>query len=88
MLINQHLFHKLPYIRKETSTKRMMIDVLIALTPVTFFSIYRFGVDAIIRILLSLITFIVVELVYFLLQQKLTVITSKIHSNKSLRSIL
>jgi electron transport complex protein RnfD len=62
--------HTSPYIRKETSTKRMMIDVLIALTPVTFFSIYRFGVDAIIRILLSLITFIVVELVYFLITTK------------------
>ncbi len=59
-----------PYIRKETSTKRMMIDVLIALTPVAFFSIYRFGVDAIIRILLSLLIFILVELIYFLLVTK------------------
>ncbi len=59
-----------PYIRKETSTKRMMIDVLIALTPVTFFSIYRFGVDAIIRILLSLLIFILVELIYFLIVTK------------------
>lgn len=55
-----------PYIRKETSTKRMMFDVLIALTPVVFFSIYRFGLDAFTRILLSLIIFVGVEALYFL----------------------
>ncbi|MBN3491089.1 RnfABCDGE type electron transport complex subunit D [Acholeplasma equirhinis] len=55
-----------PYIRKATSTKRMMFDVLIALTPVTFFSIYRFGLDALTRILLSLIVFVLVEMIYFL----------------------
>src|SRR5690554_756350 len=55
-----------PYIRKDTSTKRMMFDVLIALTPVTFFSIYRFGIEAILRIVLSLIVFILVEAIYFL----------------------
>jgi len=55
-----------PYIRKETSTKRMMFDVLIALTPVVFFSIYRFGLDALSRILISLIIFVGVEALYFL----------------------
>lgn len=55
-----------PYIRKETSTKRMMFDVLIALTPVVFFSIYRFGLDALARILVSLIIFVGVEALYFL----------------------
>src|SRR5690606_17486352 len=59
-----------PYIRKATSTKRMMFDVLIALTPVTFYSIYRFGIDALIRILLSVIVFALVELVYFLATTK------------------
>lgn len=55
-----------PYIRKDTSTKRMMFDVLIALTPVVFFSIYRFGLDAVSRILISLIVFIGVEALYFI----------------------
>jgi len=55
-----------PYIRKDTSTKRMMFDVLIALTPVVFFSIYRFGIDALSRILISLIIFVGVEALYFL----------------------
>ncbi|WP_162164070.1 RnfABCDGE type electron transport complex subunit D [Acholeplasma hippikon] len=55
-----------PYVRKETSTKRMMVDVLIALTPVTFFSVYKYGMDALTRILVSLLVFILVEAVYFL----------------------
>src|SRR5690554_5826311 len=55
-----------PYIRKDTSTKRMMFDVLIALTPVVFFSIYRYGVNALSRILISLIVFVGFEALYFL----------------------
>ncbi len=47
-----------PYIRKDISTKRMMVDVLIALIPVVAFAIFRFGWDAIIRILLSLVIMI------------------------------
>jgi len=47
-----------PYVRKQVSTKRMMIDVLIALLPVVIFSIYRFGWDAIVRLLVSLILMI------------------------------
>ena len=43
-----------PYIRKETtSTKRMMIDVLIALLPVVVFAVVKFGTDALIRIIIS-----------------------------------
>jgi electron transport complex protein RnfD len=54
-----------PYIRKDVSTKRMMIDVLIALIPVVAFSIYRFGFDAILRILVSLIVMIGLEALIF-----------------------
>jgi len=50
-----------PYIRKETSVKRMMVDVLIALLPVVLFAIYRFGWDAVIRILLSVVVMVVAE---------------------------
>ncbi len=54
-----------PYIRKPVSTKRMMTDVLIALIPVVAFAIYRFGSDAIVRILLSLVTMIGLEAISF-----------------------
>ncbi len=50
-----------PYVRKLVSTKRMMIDVLIALLPVVAFSIYRFGWNAIIRLLVSLLIMIGLE---------------------------
>lgn len=59
-----------PYIRKDVSTKRMMIDVLIALIPVVAFSIYRFGFDAIIRIVVSLVVMIGLEAVAFGIMQK------------------
>lgn len=60
-----------PYIRKESaSTKRMMIDVLIALLPVVVFAIYRFGTDAIIRIVVSLIIMIGLEAVAFAMMQR------------------
>jgi electron transport complex protein RnfD len=54
-----------PYIRKAVSTKRMMTDVLIALIPVVAFAIYRFGVDALVIIILSLVTMIGLEAVAF-----------------------
>lgn len=34
-----------PYVRKDTSTKSMMIDVLVALLPVVIFAIFRFKTD-------------------------------------------
>jgi electron transport complex protein RnfD len=43
----------------------MMIDVLIALIPVVAFSIYRFGGDAIVRILVSLVVMIGLETLIF-----------------------
>ncbi len=59
-----------PYVRKNVSTKRMMIDVLIALIPVVFFSIYRFGWDAVIRIVVSLVLMIGLEALIFGMTQK------------------
>ena len=54
-----------PYIRKAVSTKRMMTDVLIALIPVVAFSIYRFGMDAVVRILVSVATMVLLEAIAF-----------------------
>ncbi|MDY0210682.1 MAG: RnfABCDGE type electron transport complex subunit D [Acholeplasma sp.] len=59
-----------PYIRKETSVKRMMFDVLIALLPLVIFAIYRFGMDALVRILLSAFIFVGVEVVSSLMKAK------------------
>lgn len=50
-----------PYIRKETSVKRMMVDVLIALLPVVVFAVYRFGMDALVRILIAAVVMVVAE---------------------------
>lgn len=52
-----------PYVRKENSTKRMMVDVLIALLPVVIFAIYQFGWDAVIRLVISAIVFVLGEVV-------------------------
>jgi len=59
-----------PYVRKAVSTKRMMIDVLIALIPAVSFAIYRFGFDAIIRIIVSLVVMIGLEAIAFGMMHK------------------
>jgi electron transport complex protein RnfD len=59
-----------PYVRKDVSTKRMMTDVLIALIPVVAFSIYRFGGDAILRIVVSLFVMVGLEALIFGLTHK------------------
>ena len=61
-----------PYIRKEVNTSRMMLDVFIALLPVSVFAIYRFGFDAFIRITVSIVVMVLLEAVFF----------GFIHSNK------
>ncbi len=59
-----------PYIRKPVSTKRMMNDVLIAMIPVVVFSIYMFGWDAVIRIVVSLVVMVLLEAVAFGMMNK------------------
>jgi Na+-translocating ferredoxin:NAD+ oxidoreductase subunit D len=59
-----------PYVRKAVSTKRMMTDVLIALIPVVAFSIYRFGWDAVVRILVSVVAMVLLEAIAFGMMQK------------------
>jgi len=59
-----------PYIRKAVSTKRMMIDVLIALIPVVAFAIYRFGWDAVIRIIVALVVMVGLEAIAFGMMHK------------------
>ncbi|WP_162140251.1 RnfABCDGE type electron transport complex subunit D [Haploplasma axanthum] len=54
-----------PYIRKATSTKRMMVDVLIALIPVIAFAIYRFKFDFVLRALLASVLAVGLEALAF-----------------------
>jgi Na+-translocating ferredoxin:NAD+ oxidoreductase subunit D len=59
-----------PYIRKDISTNRMMTDVIIALLPVVVFAIYRFGFDALLRLLVSMIVMVIGEAIAFGMIQK------------------
>ena len=59
-----------PYIRKETSVKRMMTDVIIALLPLVIFAIYRFGMNAFIRILVAVVSMILVEIIVVMVRHK------------------
>ena len=52
-----------PYIRKNVSVRRMMVDVLIALVPVLLFACFQNGWNGIYVILISVATMLVVELV-------------------------
>ena len=52
-----------PYIRKNVSVKRMMLDVIIALLPVTLFAVIQNGWGAIYVLLISLVTMVATELV-------------------------
>ena len=51
-----------PYIRKNVSVRRMMVDVIIALMPVTIFSIIQNGWNSLYVILISLVTMVGFEL--------------------------
>lgn len=59
-----------PYVRKDTSTKSMMIDVLVALLPVVIFAIFRFKTDFIFRALLSVGLAVAIEAVAFALMKE------------------
>lgn len=56
-----------PYLRKESSVSRMMIDVLIALIPVVIFSVLFFKWQALIIILVSVATMVLTEVLFFLI---------------------
>lgn len=50
-----------PYIRKNVSVKRMMLDVIIALIPVVLFAIFTNGWNGIYVLLISVVTMLVLE---------------------------
>ena len=55
-----------PHLRRpQASVTRMMRDVVIALLPVTIFAIYSFGMNAVVILLASILTFVLTEYVYY-----------------------
>lgn len=59
-----------PYVRKATSTKRMMVDVLIALLPVMAFAAFQFKFDFILRALVASLIAVGVEALSFVLKKE------------------
>lgn len=57
-----------PHLKAKSSTKRIMIDVLIALLPATVMGVVYFGAYALLLIALSLISCIAAEVVYLLIK--------------------
>lgn len=63
-----------PHIRSEETTSSIMYDVAIALLPATVFGVYKFGVNALLIILASIITCLLTEYVFQkLMKKKITV---------------
>lgn len=63
-----------PHIRDNSSTSKIMLDVMIALIPSSVFGVYKFGVNALILILVTMLTCVVTEYVYEkLMKRKITV---------------
>lgn len=59
-----------PYIFKDSSVKRMMLDVLIALIPVVIYSIIQFGLGAVSVLAISIVTMVILELLFVFLNNK------------------
>jgi len=60
-----------PYLRRpKASVTRMMRDVTIALLPVTIFAIYKFGMAAVVIIILSILAMAATEYIYYQIVDK------------------
>lgn len=59
-----------PHIRHHITTGSVMRDVVLALMPATAFGVYRFGLQALMIILLSVITAVATELLFDLIAKK------------------
>ena len=53
-----------PHVRGSHSTRRIMLDVIIALTPGAVFGIFNFGPGALIRLLVGIGVCIATEAIY------------------------
>ena len=69
-----------PHVRAQSSTRRIMLDVLIALIPAVVFAVYWFGFSVLVTILLSMAAAIGSEaLMQKALRRPITVDLSLIH---------
>ncbi len=63
-----------PHVRSKVTTQTIMRDVLIALLPASIFGIYNFGLDALIRIVVGIVSCVAFEALYqYFMHQKVTV---------------
>ena len=64
-----------PHVRSNTTTSIIMRDVLIALLPASVFGVYNFGFDALIRIIVAIVTCVACEALYeYLMHKDITVL--------------
>ncbi len=59
-----------PHLHSGTSTREIMIDVLIALFPAAIFSVLLFGLKALILIVVSILACVLTELICQLIRKK------------------
>ena len=63
-----------PHVRSKVTTKSIMRDVLIALAPACIFGVYNFGFDALIRLIIGVVTCVATEAIYqYFMHLKVTV---------------
>ncbi len=63
-----------PHVRSKVTTQSIMRDVLIALAPACIFGIYNFGMDALLRIIIGVVTCVATEAIYqYFMHLKVTV---------------
>ena len=63
-----------PHVRSKVTTQSIMRDVLIALAPACIFGIYNFGFDALIRLIIGVVTCVATEAIYqYFMHLKVTV---------------
>ncbi len=63
-----------PHVRSKVTTQSIMRDVLIALAPACIFGVYNFGFDALIRLIIGVVTCLATEAIYqYFMHLKVTV---------------
>jgi len=79
-----------PYIRKETSTKRMMTDVLIALIPILLFAVYKFSYTYLLKAIVASVVAVLAEFISIILikKQKGVTIKQTIKDNYTINNIV
>ncbi len=68
--MNHVIVSAAPHVRSPRTTKRIMLDVLIALLPATAAGIVFFGVPALVFVLAATFSAVLTEFVWFLIQNK------------------